>query len=116
MEKELNKYLPRDITKMILEIHYKSMFTEVLNELNIIVSSLMKDIQVNNYYELDYFCDETGNSHISLFMEEIDSIKYPWKNSYKTDDDDTDDDFIERFKRFNNIPDDDTDDDTDDNE
>ena len=75
---------------MILEIHYKSMFTEVLNELNMIVSSLMKDIQVNNYYELDYFCDETGNSHISLFIEEIESRRYPW-NLYNSDDD-TDED------------------------
>lgn len=110
MEKELNKYLPRDITKMILEIHYKSMFTEVLNELNIIVSTLIKDIQLSDNYELDYYCDETSNPLISLFMEEIDSIKYPWKDSFITDDE-TDDDFIERFKRFSNIPDDDTDED-----
>jgi hypothetical protein len=72
----------------------------------------MKDIKVNNYYELDYFCDETGNSHISLFMEEIDSRNYPWKNSFRTDDDNTDDDdWIKRVQRYSNITDDDTDDD-----
>ena len=109
MEKELNKHLPRDITKMILEIHYKSMFTEVLNELNMIVSSLMKDIELSDYYELDYYCDETSNPLISLITDEIDSIKHPWKDSFITDDDD--DDFIERFKSFSNIPDDDTDED-----
>jgi len=110
MEKELNKYLPRDITKMILEIHYKSMFTEVINELEIIVSSLIKNLQLVDNNDLDYFSDETGNSYIGMITDELHSYGH-----YRVDNDDNDY-WVKRVHRCANITDDDTDDDTDDNE
>jgi hypothetical protein len=77
MQSTLNKYLPNDITNIILEFHYKSMFSKVLKELN-------KSIFIYNRI-LDHINED--ELKLTFYMCAMSHVRF---SDYRNDDDDED--------------------------
>lgn len=83
MQAELNKYFPNDISNIILDIHYRSMFYNVMHELKILIEHCKQGLEDIDVYDMDEFMTETGNTFAQECLEQIqESKKYkiPWDN------------------------------------
>ena len=72
MQSTLNKYLPTDITNIILEFHYKSMYSEVIKELkkiNYIYDRILDHIELD---ELELTFCRCCMNHLSFSKIEED--------------------------------------------
>ena len=83
MNKQLNKYFPNDISNIILDIHYRSMFYNVIHQLKILIQHCKQGLEDIDVYDMDEFMTETGNTFAQECLEQIqESKKYkiPWGN------------------------------------
>ena len=83
MQAELNEQFPNDISNMILGIHYRSMFYNVMHELKILVEHCKQGLEDIDVYDMDEFMTETGNTFAQHCFEQIKEhkrYKIPWDN------------------------------------
>lgn len=86
MQSTLNKYLPNDITNIILEFHYKSMFSEVLKELK-------KSIFIYNRI-LDHIHEDELT--LTFFMCAMSHVRFSNMVDDESESDDSDEDTYQR--------------------
>ena len=82
MDKQLNKYFPNDISNIILDIHYRSMFYNVIHQLKILIQHCKQRLEDIDVYDMDEFMTETGNTFAQHCFEQIKDKRYkiPWDN------------------------------------
>ena len=83
MKAILNQYFPNDISNIILDIHYRSMFYNVINQLKMLIEDCKQGLEDIDVYDMDEFMTETGNTFAQQCFEQIKEIKryqIPWDN------------------------------------
>jgi hypothetical protein len=77
MQNEIEKYLPKDITNIILNLHYKSMFNGVLNSLDELIDAYNKEImELFDGDDPDIFMHKTGNCFAWEIIDDMKATKY----------------------------------------
>ena len=71
------------IFHIILDIHYISMFYNVMHQLKILIEHCKQGLEDIDVYDMDEFMTETGNTFAQQCFEQIKEIKkykIPWDN------------------------------------
>ena len=75
MKAILNQYFPNDISNIILDIHYRTMFYNVINQLKMRIEDCKQGLEDIDVYDMDEFMTETGNTFAQQCFEQIKEIK-----------------------------------------
>ena len=127
MKAILNQYFPNDVSNIILDIHYRSMFYNVKNQLKMLIEDCQQWLEDIDVYDMDELMAETGNTFAQHCFEQIKEhrrYKIPWDNqrlqsrrmirSMAYDDEQTDEESDDKTNREReNFSDDESDDESD---